>query len=307
MADRKTPTQLERNLARAEAQAEFEVRSVSVWLKDLRRQGLGLALPALILKLDALSKADLDALQRAELLRLFKRPVLRALGSLPKPIVAASSFAKNAAYGFTLEQRLLLVMESNFRQALHDLSKVEHSGDAACDDARSWAIRNLLYFTERQIRYGIDWKLSWPPGTWQELHDLHTLLSTRDMLQVLVPTPFDVGDPDLTDDHPLDPTTAYKRLLLLGLASQLKPGCCDDPAFAEHLDAWAAESRLDEPEGRVWDVGVYVVEVAKDAPPKYRPGVLEDSFHGWVLEPAQGFLALVGRGRTSGPSGFHPV
>lgn len=307
MADRKTPTPLERNLARAEAQAEFEVRSVAAWLKDLRGQGLGLALPALILKLDALSKADLHALQRAEVLRLFKRSVLRALAGLPKPIVAASVVAKSAAYGVTLEQRLLLVMESNFRHALHDLSKVEYSGDAACADARSWVIRNLFHFTERQIRYGIDWKVTWPPGTWQALHDLHILLSTRGMLEVLVPTPFDAGDPDLADEHPLDPTTAYKRLLLLGLASQLKSGCCDDPALAEHLDAWAAESRLDEPEGRVWDVGVYVVEVAKDAPPKFRPGVLEDSFHGWVLEPAQGFLALVGRGRTSGPSGFHPV
>jgi hypothetical protein len=307
MADRKTPTQLERNLARAEAQAEFEVRSVSHWLKDLRGQGLGLALPALILKLDALNKADLHPLQRAEILRLFKRPVLRALASLPKPVVAASGFAKSAAYGVTLEQRLLLVMESNFRLALHDLSKVEYSGDDACDDARSWAIRNLFYFTERQIRYGIDWKVTWPQGTWQALHDLHILLSTRDMLQVLMPTAFAAGDPDLTDEYPLDPNTAYKRLLLLGLASQLKPGCCDDPVLAEHLDAWSAETRLDEPEGRVWDVGVYMVEVGKDAPPRYRPGVLEDSFHGWVLEPAQGFLALVGRGRTSGASGFHPV
>jgi hypothetical protein len=307
MADRKIPTQLERNLATAEARAEFEARTVAVWLKDLRGQGLGLALPALILKLDALSKADVHPLQRAELLRLFKRPVLRALASLPKPIVAASGFAKSAAYGVTLEQRLLLVMEANYRQALHDLSKVEYSGDTACADARSWVIRNLFYFTERQIRYGIDWKVTWPPGTWQALHDLHILLSTRDMLHVLVATPFDVGDPDLSEDRPLDPNNAYKRLLLLGLASQLKPGCCDDPVLAEHLDAWAAESRLDEPEARVWDLGVYVVEVAKDAPPKYRPGVLEDSFHGWVLEPAEGLLALVGRGRTSGPSGFHPV
>lgn len=307
MADSKTPTQLERNLARAEARAEFEVRSVTVWLKGLRGQGLGLALPALILKLDALSKADLHPLQRAELLRLFKRPVLKALASLPKPIVAASGFAKGAASGVTLEQRLLLVMEANHRQALHDLSLVEYVGDDACADARAWVIRALFYYTERQIRYGIDWKVPWPPGTWQALHDLYVLLSTRDMLQTLVPTQFDAADPDLSDEQPLDPTVAYKRLLLLGLGNQLRPGCCDDPVLAEHLDAWAAESRLDDPEGRVWDLGVYVVEAAKDSPPRFRQGVLEDSFHGWVLEPAEGFRALVGRPRNSVPPGFHPV
>jgi hypothetical protein len=306
MAESNQPTHLERNLARAEAQAEFEVRRVALWLKGLRGQGLGLALPALILKLDALNKADLHPRQRAEVLLLLKKTVLRALASLPKPIVAASGFAKNAASGVTLEQRLLLVMEANHRQALHDLSKVEYSGDTDCAEARSGVIRDLFYFTERQIRYAIDWKVPCPPGTWQELHDLYVLLSTRGMLQTLAPPPFDSGDTDLADAPPLDPTMAYKRLLLLGLANELKPGSCDDPALSEHLDAWAAVSRLDDPEARVWDVGVFLVEVAKDVPPRYRPGVLEDSFHGWVLEPPEDYLALVGRPRSSGPSGFQP-
>ena len=306
MPDRKIPTPLERSLAKAEARAEFELSNVALWLNQLRGQGLGLALPALILKLDAMVKADLRPMQRAQLLRLFKRPVLRALASLPKPIVAASGFAKSAASGVTLEQRLLLVIEANHRLALHDLSKVEYTGDLACEEARSWVIRNLFYFTERQVRYAIDWKLSWPPGTWQAIHDLYVLLSTRGMLEPLLPTAFDAGDPDPAHEQLLDPTTAYKRLLLLGLANQLKHGCGDDPVLIDQLDAWASETRLDDPEARVWDVGVFVVEVAKDAPPRYRPGVLEDPFHGWVLQPPAGFLALVGWVPGSGAGGFHP-
>ena len=307
MADRQIPTPLERSLAKAEARAEFELRNVAQWLQQLRGQGLGLVLPALILKLDALSKADLRPLRRAEVLRLFKRPVLRALARLPKPIVAASGFAKSAASGVTLEQRLLLVTQANLTQTVHDLAKVEYSGDLTCEEARSWAIRNLFHFTERQVRYGIDWKVPWPPGTWQGILDLYVLLSTRQILEVLIATAFDAGDPDPADEHPFDPTTAYKRLLLLGLADTIKPGCGDDPALLDHLDAWAMASRLDDTEARVWDVGLFIVEVAKDAPPRFREGALEDPFHGWVLEPPEGFRILVGRARGSGFTGFRPA
>ena len=55
MPDRKIPTPLERSLAKAEARAEFELSNVALWLNQLRGQGLGLALPALILKLDAMA------------------------------------------------------------------------------------------------------------------------------------------------------------------------------------------------------------------------------------------------------------
>jgi hypothetical protein len=308
MRDSATPTPLERNLASAAARAEFEVPRVQAWLADLRRQGLGLALPSLILKLDALNKVDLPPIQRVELLRLFKKPVLKALASLPKPVVAASDFVQSAASGVTLEQRLLRVMQSNLQLALYHLFKFEWDAGTAGDEARSWAIRNLYDFTERQIRYGIDWKVPWPPGTWQDLHDLYVLLSTRGPMHVLDPTEFDARGPGHGPalKRTIDAAVAYKRLLLLGLAGQFKPSCCDDPVLLKNLDAWAAESRLDPPERRVWDVGVYMVEVAQDAPPRHRPGVLEDSFHGWVLEPPQDFLAYIGRALAPEVPDFHP-
>ena len=305
MRDSEIPKRLERNLSVAEARAEFDAPSVAAWLKDLDRQGLGLALPALMLKLDALSKADLPPPQRVELLQLLKRPVLKALASLPKPVVAASAFVQSAARGVTLEQRLLLVAQDNFRRAMHALWGVKYIADDRYDHARSWVIRTLLDFTERQILYGIHWQVPWPPGTWQELHDLFVFLSGRGSAVVLVPMGFDSSESGLSGDRPLEPALAYKRLLLLGLASQLKPSCCEDPHLLEHLDKWAADSRLDDPDARVWDVGVYLVEVGKDCPPRYWPGVLEDSFHGWVLEPALGFLSFVGRGPAT--PGFHPA
>lgn len=301
-----TLTGMDRNLASAQVRAELDVALVGPWLKALRRQGLGLALPAMMLKLDTLAKADVHPIQRVELLRLFKRPVLKAMASLPKPVVASSDFAKSAGSGVTLEQRLLGLMQSNYRQVLRDLAKFEYADDPDYDAARSWATRNLFHFIERQIRYGIDWQVPWPAGTWQDLHDLYVFLSLRGPARILAPTELDAADPEREGEEDLDPAVAYKRLLLLGLASQIKPTSADDQMIFEKLDAWALESRLDEPERRVWDQGVYLVEVAKDAPPRFRPGVLEDSFHGWVLEPAQGFLVYVGRALAPEVPGFHP-
>jgi hypothetical protein len=303
-----TMTAMERTLAKAAARAEFEVPRVVAWLEGLRRQGLGLALPALILKLDTLGKVNLPALHRVELLRLFNKPVLKILASLPKPVVAASHAPPGGApAGLTLEQRLLRLMQTNLQHAAYDLFKVECSEDTAADDARAWTTRNLFDFTERQIRYGIDWRVPWPPGTWQDLHDVFVFLSTRGPTRVMNTTEFDIQVPGLSAQRSRDAEAVYKRLLLLGLASQFKPMCCDDPDLSNSLDAWAAESRLEPPERRVWDIGVYMVEVGRDVPPRHFPGVLEDTFHGWVLEPAPGFLAYIGRPLAPEvPADFHP-
>jgi hypothetical protein len=309
MRENSTMTAMERNLASAAARAEFEVPRVTAWLADLRRQGLGLALPGLILKLDTLGKVSLPALQRVELLRLFNKPVLKILASLPKPVIAATQASPGAApAGLTLEQRLLRLMQINLKQALYDLFKVEFSDDDdAADNARAWTSSSLFDFMERQIRYGVDWRVPWPPGTWQDLHDVFAFLSARVPTQVLSTSEFDMDGSGMSRPRSLDAENVYKRLLLLGLASQFKPNCCDDPDLSKNLDVWAAESRLDEPERRVWDIGVYMVEVGRDVPPRHYPGVLEDTFHGWVLEPARGFLAYVGRSLAPEvPASFHP-
>jgi hypothetical protein len=292
-----------RNLTTAQARAEFDPCNLTIWLGGLRRQGLGLALPALILKLDALAKADLPPQWRVAVLQMFKRPVLTAAASLPKPV---GGLQAGGGSGLTLEQRLLLLTQANLKRAIVDLCRLEFGEAAGADAARYWATGNLWAFIERQIRYGIDWGVPWPPGTWQGLYDLYTLLTERGHLTVLRNSEIDQQDTDLMEGSNFDPTNAFKRLLLLGIASQTKPCLWDDREMYERLTQWAEDTRLDDPSLHVWQIGVYVVEVGKDAPPRPHPGLLEDSFHGFVVVPPRSFLVCIGRGPAKEGPGLRP-
>jgi hypothetical protein len=292
-----------RNLTTAQARAEFDPCNLTIWLGGLRRQGLGLALPALILKLDALAKADLPPQWRVAVLQMLKRPVLTAAASLPKPV---GGLQAGGGSGLTLEQRLLLLTQANLKRAIVDLCRLEFGEAAGADAARYWATGNLCAFIERQIRYGIDWGVPWPPGTWQGLYDLYTLLTERGHLTVLRNSELDQQDTDLMESANFDPTNAFKRLLLLGIASQSKPCLWDDREMYERLTQWAEDTRLDDPSLHVWQIGVYVVEVGKDAPPRPHPGLLEDSFHGFVVVPPRSFLVCIGRGPAKEGPGLRP-
>jgi hypothetical protein len=240
---------------------------------------------------------------RVAVLQVLKRPLLTAAASLPKPV---GGLQAGGGSGLTLEQRLLLLTQANLKRAIADLCRLEFGEAAGADAARYWATGNLWAFIERQIRYGIDWGVPWPPGTWQGLYDLYTLLTERGHLTVLRNSEIDQQDTDLMEGSNFDPTNAFKRLLLLGIASQTKPCLWDDREMYERLTQWAEDTRLDDPSLHVWQIGVYVVEVGKDAPPRPHPGLLEDSFHGFVVVPPRSFLVCIGRGPAKEGSGLRP-
>lgn len=290
-----------RNLTTVQTRAEFDPCDLTIWLGRLLRQGLGLALPALILKLDALAKADLPPQSRVAVLQMLKGPVLTAAASLPKPVGGRQAGGRT---GLSLEQRLLLLTQANLKQAIVDLCRPEFSEAVDADAARCWAISNLWAFIERQIRYGIDWGVPWPAGTWQGLYDLYTLLAERGHLTILRNSEIDPQDTDLMESANTDPTNALKRLLLLGIASQSKPCLWDDRQMYERLTQWAEDTRLDDPILHVWQIGVYALEVGKDAPPRPHPGLLEDSFRGFVVVPPRSFLVFIGRGPAREGSGL---
>jgi hypothetical protein len=292
-----------RNLTAAQARAEFDLANLTTWVEGLRRQGLGLALPALILKLDALAKSDLPPQWRVAVLRVLKQPLLRAAASLPKPV---GGLQPGGWAGLTLEQRLLALMQANLDRAIMDLGRLKFSEAAGGEEARHWATRNLFAFVERQIRYGIDWEVPWPSGTWQGLYDLYTFLTERGHLTQLCYSETDQQDAGLAEHVGFDPTTAFKRLLLLGIASQAKPCVWDDRELYARLTEWAEETRLDDPGPHVWKIGVYMVEVGKDAPPRHHTGILEGSFRGFVVVPPAGYLACIGRGPAREGPGLRP-
>jgi hypothetical protein len=276
------------NTSQSEASTQvFSPDTVVARLESLRKYDLHQALPLLMLELDRILKAEIGSETRLYLMQCVKKPVLKALGSLPKPVRAETRGDDDAPIGLTLEQRLVLLMTRNLRQALYELDRENGSMLVEDDGERNWLLQQTFRFIGRQIRYGIDWDRPWPKHSWQDLHDLFVYLVVRGTV------PLDSGFTVAVFDDDFDAQIEYKRLLLLGLADRLTDRRCRTGDFYHMLKRWAADSRLVEPERVLGDSDVIKVEVTRDEPPRLRDRPLKDSFRGWVLRPADAFTQYV--------------
>jgi len=277
------------NTSQSEAAIQvFSPDTVIARLESLRKHDLHQALPLLMLELDRILKAEMGSETRLYMMQCCKKPVLKALGGLPKPTRAETRGDDAGPIGLTLEQRLVLLMTRNLRQALYELDRENGSMLVEDDSERNWLLLQTFRFIGRQLRYGIDWDRSWPKHTWQDLHDLFVYLVVRGTV------PLDSGYTVAVFDDDFDAQIEYKRLLLLGLADRLTDRRCRTGDFYHMLKRWAADSRLVEPERVLGDSNVIKVEVTRDEPPRLRERPLKDSFRGWVLCPADAFSKYVG-------------
>jgi hypothetical protein len=245
------------------------------------------ALPVLMMELDRMLNAPLSAEQRLRLLKYIRSPVLKAILRLPKPPVGPQRIQGRPPAGMTLEQRLMLLMTRNLRQALYELDRCQCCPSAGDDADRAWVMRQVFRFIGRQIRYGIDWDRPWPKHTWQDLHDLFLYLGAHG------PVPAAARLTAAAWEGKLDVEVEYKRLLLLGLTDQLTGRRSGTTDFFHLLKRWAVDSRLQEPECTLGQAPVVKVEVTRDEPPRLRDGALNQSFRGWVLRPADAFVDYV--------------
>jgi hypothetical protein len=264
-------------------------------IASLRSRGLRQALPALMMELERTARETLSAEERITVMHCVKKPVLKAIASLPKPHGPAPSGA-NAT---TLEQRLLLLMIYNLRKTLHEIDRTQSSRYADDDSERIWVLQHLFRFFTRQIRYGIDWDRPLPQHSWRDLHDLFVYLVVRGMVQLTSDFSVSIFDEDF------DAEIEYKRALLLGLADRLTNRRAKTEDFFKELKRWASETRLQDPNSLVGQSGLIKLDVTQDEPPLLFEGVLAQSFRGWVVRPPEAFrdyIDSVNHGQRAAPS-----
>jgi hypothetical protein len=278
----------------SEDSALVSAAALTARLQRLTALPLQQALPLLLVELDRLRGARIDADHRVELMETVKKPVLKAAASLPKPAPGSRTAQRAADGGMTLEQRLIHLMIANLRQTLYEYDRAQGSRLVEDDGRRTWLLQQILRFFGRQLRYAVDWDRPWPTHTWQDLHDLFVYLVVRG--SVLLDSGFTVA---VFDDE-FDVATEYKRLLLLGLVDELTLRANTSDGYFHLLKRWSGDSSLVEPEKVLGHEGVIRVQVTTDAPPEVHRGKLDASFRGWVLQPADGCLRYIAQQRRAG-------
>jgi hypothetical protein len=273
----------ELTLGGGEPGAELNLAAIREWLGRTRALGLSRAVPEFVLMLDRMSRTAMNVAERLDALRELKRPLLKLVAAMPKPVARLAPGAPAPL----LEQRLYCLMFKNLRQALEDLNVSRQAFSAETDKRRRWAVRNLFRCLARQIELGLSWQRPVPSNTWQSLHDLYSYVTARGIAR---PGSVARRYRRLED---FDPGVEYRRLLLLGLLEGLLHGRAVPRELIEGVSGWAQDSRLAEPDAYVGAFGVFVVETSRDAPPRFVEGALEGTFRGWVLIPARGFLDAV--------------
>jgi hypothetical protein len=281
-----------RHHARA-LQGVDDVAATIEWLDALRELSISKALPRLIMRLEYLSRQDIEPKVRLDLMRIYKRPVLKAAASLPNPNPRLPFGGFRSDQGLTAEQRLDQVMGANLKRLFQDLDRKRYTASAATEDNRHWVLSNRFKFLRRQVRYALMARRDCPAHTWQDAHDLFVYLVIRGNVRLNETMEVDVFDDDF------DPETEYKRLLLIGHAH-----LCDLPGDAlltmlPHLPGWAQRSRLTDPGGHLGEFNLLQVEVSKDRPLRVNTSTLDEGFRGWVLLPDKGYLAFVERQRRA--------
>lgn len=238
----------------------------------------------LIVALEQAAASQLPPARRILLLKELEPKVIKLTARIPKPVVSARQLAAKEAIGQTLEQRLYSLMARSLKLTLEEVDCSDAAYSTTSAGLRLWTIKGLFLFLGRQIEYAVRWDRPYPPNTWAMLHGLYLYLSAR--------TDIRLGFSSAGGDDSFKPEEEYMRVLLLGLVRQLLPPADRSPLLYGALASLARQSRLEDPASYGGAFDLYVVEIARDTPPR-SSGVLDDGFNGWVLEPAPELIDLI--------------
>ncbi len=125
----------------------------------------------LILKLERLARAPLGGPRRVEILHAVMTMIRDIADDLPMPSAARPGAGGQAA-PLSLVQRLGALAFKNLKRALHDLDRGGGGVVGEHDQGRAWVVGEMYVCLGRQIELGARWGQTWPPHTWQELHEL---------------------------------------------------------------------------------------------------------------------------------------
>jgi len=277
----------------AEANArEFDPGTFGSWLERLAVQGTGSMLMSLLLKLERLHLAPLEADRRLAVTHRLMAAVQDLGTRLPKTSGPGSALPDVPAGPLCLEQRLWCLGFKNLKQSLRALDAARATDVAERDHARLWLVHAMLGCLYRQLRLCVIWGWPLPPNTWREAHDLYAYFMGR-LQDAVVP-----GSLGLYGEEDLEPDTAYKRLLLVGLIAGQGAGALLARVFSDRdagvLADWARRSMLQDPKSYSGVLGsYYLVEVSQDEPPRWMPGAAGSLNRAWVLSLPRDLLAAL--------------
>ena len=243
-------------------------------------------LPELVLILEQLPHARLEVQDRYHALRKLQRAVLQVAEAMTPRRLAPRPGAPTRPASLSLEQRLYAGMATNCGYLLHELDHGQGFFSEEHAHGRAWAIRIAFRFYSRELLCAVKTGRAWPVGAWLALHELFVYLVMRGSVRLHAESP-------TLEEGEFDPELAYKRLLLIGLVTDLF-GCERmNVAVVGQLRAIAAGARLVASDGLVGEFGLILVDVGLDCPPQLRGGSLDDPFRGWVLRVPDEFHGLL--------------
>jgi len=265
---------------------EFAPEALLAWSDRLASLGACQALVGLILKLDALSRVRMPGYERALLLHLLEGPIQWALDNRPRLTRQAIQALRRKGWDLTMAQRLVCSAYRNLDLVLRDLDTSAQAPDSDVTETRLWVLEQQFGLLERQISSAVQARLPPPPGTWLELHGRYRYFVAWDAQR---------GDAERGTDSDIDLRSAYKRILLFGMAADALGGAVDGEGFAARLRGWTLETGLEPPTKLRPGPGAWVVDTALDGPPRdttegFAPGGC------WVLIPPPGFAAALREG-----------
>lgn len=276
---------------------DFEPGTFDRWLERLADQGSSSMLMSLLLKLERLHVAPLEAPRRLDVMHRLMAVVRNLSRGLPRTSGSGGGLTGAQSGPLSLEQRLWCLSFKNLKQTLEALDVARSTEVAERDYARLWLVHTMLSCLDRQLELSMlrGWPL--PPNTWQEAHDLYAYHMGR-LQDVVVP-----GGDALYGGEDLDADSAYKRLLIIGLIAEQGARKLLARVYAEAglVADWARESVLQDPKSYSGVLGsYYLVEVSQDAPPRWMPGAPGSINRAWVLcLPRDLLIALEAEGVMS--------
>jgi hypothetical protein len=247
----------------------------------------------LILKLEAMGRVRMPGGQRALLLHLVEGPLQRLFEGMPRLRPGAVSDVGRPGRDLTMEQRLICVAYRNFSQVLRDLDNEPANPGERLTETRLWVLEQQFLLLDRQIFHAMRVRLSPPPGTWSEVHGQYRYFLDRFG---------QTGDNEPAGEYggDFDILSAYKRLLLLGIAAGFTGDEPTAEGFAARLRGWTAQTRLETPDRGGIGSMTWIVDPTRDGPPFQADGPADLGSRSSVLVPPPGFPSLT---KTSGPAG----